>query len=247
MTTSENQVIDDRDRQQERAHPIRKPRPGEGQHPQGERGVRGHRGAPAVGRGTAGVQGQVNRDRHQQAAQPGHDRERKPLPFPQLTHVELAAGLQAEDEEEKGHQAAVHPAAKIHGHFRAAEPDQQSRVPHGLVGGRAGIRPDEGGQRHRHQDRGAAGLGAQEPAQRRLQAELPHCPRRERASRSGPHLVRQGVPPRARKWAARAAPQGCAPGRPASPRSAPAWGALAVAERASGLVREGDGDQAGLQ
>ena len=61
----------------------------------------------------AGVEGQVDRDRHRHAADPGQQRQREPPPLAQLAQVELPARLEPDDEEEERHQAAVHPVAQI--------------------------------------------------------------------------------------------------------------------------------------
>src|SRR4051812_36212422 len=71
------------------------------------------RAAPAWRAGRACVRGEVDADRHRHAAEPGEHRQRDASPLPQLPHVELAASLETDDEEEKRHQAAVHPVAEI--------------------------------------------------------------------------------------------------------------------------------------
>ena len=81
--------------------------------PERERGVGGHRRAPAARRRPPGVEGQVDGDRHEHPAQPGQQRQHQPAPFAQVAQVELAPGLQPDDEEEERHQAAVDPVAQV--------------------------------------------------------------------------------------------------------------------------------------
>ena len=71
-------VIDDRERQQVGPHPVRDARTDQGQHAERERGVGRHGRAPAGGRRIAGVDGQVDADRHDHPAQPDHQRQGQP-------------------------------------------------------------------------------------------------------------------------------------------------------------------------
>ena len=150
-----HQVIHHRHRQQERPDPVGEPGPDQGQHPQRERGVGEHRRAPALRRRPV-IEHQVDPDRDDQATQPGQHRQRQPPPLPQLTHVELAAGLQPEHEEKERHQPAVHPLAQVQRHPRASEPHRQPRPPHRLIRRRADVDPHQRRHRHRDQHRGAA-------------------------------------------------------------------------------------------
>ena len=110
-----DQVVDDRERQQVGAHPVGQPLAADqGQRAERERGVGRHRRAPAVRGAAAGVDREVDRDRHQHAAEPGQERQRHPAAHPQLAHVELAARLQADDEEEQRHQPGVHELPQVH-------------------------------------------------------------------------------------------------------------------------------------
>ena len=108
--------------------------------------------APAVRRGAAGVEGEVDRDRHGHAAEPGEQRQGEPPPLAQLAEVELPARLEADDEEEERHQPAVHPVAEIERHARVADADRELVVPDRVVGRRVDVHPDERGDR-----RGRAG------------------------------------------------------------------------------------------
>ena len=94
-----------------------------------ERGVGRHRDPPAVCGRAPGVESEVDRDRHRHAAERREQRQREAPPLAQLAEVELAARLEADDEEEERHQPAVHPLAKIQRDPRAAEVDRQLRGP----------------------------------------------------------------------------------------------------------------------
>ena len=191
-----DQVIDDRDRQQERAHPVGEPGPGQRQRPERERRVRRHGRAPAVSGRAAGVDGQVDDDGDDQPAQAGRDGQRQPGPLAQFAHVELAAGLQAEDEEEERHQPAVDPLAQVQRHPGIDEPDRQPGAPDGLIRRRADVHPDQRGHRHAQQHCRAAGLRAQEHPQRRLQIPRPRRPPGKRVHRRRRPLLRHGILPR---------------------------------------------------
>ena len=122
-------VIDDREREQVGAYPVGQAGADQREHAQGERGIRGHRRAPAGGRRAARVDGQVYGDRNDHPANPDQHRKREPPPFSQLAHVELAARLEPGDQEEERHQPGVDPAVQIVGHARAADPDRQHACP----------------------------------------------------------------------------------------------------------------------
>lgn len=119
------------------------------------------------------VEGEVDADRHRHAADSRQQRQREPPPLPQLAQIELAPRFEAYDEKEQGHQAAVHPLAKIKRDLGAAQVDRQRRPPERVIGRRVDVHPDECRDGRRQQDRRAAGLGAQELAQRRLEAPSP--------------------------------------------------------------------------
>src|SRR6266542_4113658 len=103
---------------------------------------------------------------------------RGPTPLPQLAQDELPARLEPDDEKEERHQPAVHPLAKIQRNLSAAQVDRQRRPPEPAVGRRVDVHPYKCRDRRREQNSRAAGLGAQELAQRR-----PHTPRPRRSSR----------------------------------------------------------------
>ena len=71
----------------------------------------------------------------------------------------LAARLQADDEEEQGHQPAVDPGPQVVVTLHVAEADREGRVPEALVARVVEVGPDQGGHGCRQQDAGASGLG----------------------------------------------------------------------------------------
>ncbi len=161
------QVVDDREREQVGPHPVGQAPADQGQRAERERGVGGHGRAPAVRGRAAGGEGQVQRDRHDHPAQPGRQRQGQPAALAQFAHVELAPGLDRHDQEEERHQAGVHPAVQVLAQARRAQVHGQLGVPERGVGAGADVHPHQRGQRRPEQERGAAGLGAQEAPQRR--------------------------------------------------------------------------------
>ncbi len=166
-------VVDDDDRQHETAQAVGEAGTDQGEHAEREGGVGRHRHSPALGRGVAGVEGEEDRDRDEHAAEGGEDGQGEAAALAQLADVELAPHLEPDDKEEERHQAAVDPLAQALGDARAADLDREGRVPGALIGGEVEVGPGEGRHRGREQDAGAAGLGGEEVAQRRLQAARP--------------------------------------------------------------------------
>ena len=160
------EVVDDEHREQEDPHPVRNAAAQEGEQPERQGGVRGHRHPPAVRARLSGVdrQEQHNRDHHPDQA--GGQRKDEPPPFPQIPQVELAPRLQPDDQEEQRHQAAVDPGLQVVVEADRTEPDRQLRAPHRAVGRLVDVHPDECDRDGRHQHTGAAGLGPQERPQR---------------------------------------------------------------------------------
>ena len=148
-------------------------RPDEREHAERERGVGRHRGSPAVRRRMAGVEREVDRDGHDHAADPGEQRQREAAALAQLAHVELAARLEADDEEEERHQPVVDPVPHVLRQAGAADADRQVRRPEVLVGRRVDVDPDERRDRRGEQDDRTARLGAEELAQRRADVARP--------------------------------------------------------------------------
>ena len=138
-------------------------------------------------RRATGIRRQKDRHRHGHPAEAGEDWQRDAAPLPQLPHVELAARLQPDDEEEERHQPAVHPAAKIERYARAGDVDRELRPPEVFVGRRVDVDPHERHQRRGKQERRATDLCAKEPPQRCLEAAGPGRPLRERPA-CGPGL-----------------------------------------------------------
>ena len=100
----------------------------ERKHPEREGSIRRHRRSPAVGARVAGVEGQVDRDRHRHAAEGRGQREQDPSPLAQLAQVELAPRLEPDHEEEERHQPLVHPLAQVERDAGAAQPHREHRV-----------------------------------------------------------------------------------------------------------------------
>ena len=177
------QVVDDGEGEQVGADAIGQPAADQGERAEREGGVGRHRHAPAVLGRPSGVEDQVDADGHDHAAQPGQERQRDPAPHPQLAHVELTPRLQPDDQEEQRHQPGVHELAQVDDHARAADQEGKLRRPELVVGRDADVRPDQGGHGGTRQDRGAARLGTQERAQRRLHAPRPGSPPGKRPPR----------------------------------------------------------------
>ena len=153
-------VVDDDDREHERAQAIGEPRPDEREQAERERGVGRHRDSPALCGRAPAVEREVDRDCDGHAADRGQRREREASAFPQLAEIELAPCLEPEDEEEERHQAAVDPLAQIERHAVSAEVDRERRPPKRVVGRLVDVDPDERGDRRSEQDGRTAGLGA---------------------------------------------------------------------------------------
>ena len=148
--------------------------------PEREGRVGGHRRAPSVCPGAAGVEGDVDRDRHEHAADGGHGREHDPAALAQLPEVELALGLEPHHQEEERHQPLVDPVAQIQGHARAADPDRHHRRPGGLIGAGRDVRPQQRHDGGREHQRRAAGFGVEEVPHGRSQVPPPGRPLGER-------------------------------------------------------------------
>ena len=157
------------------------------EHAEREGGVGRHGGSPAVRPVAAGVERQVDQDRQRHAPDRCAQRDRDPPPLAQLPHVELALGLEPEDQEEERHQALVHPVPQVLGDPGVPEADRELRRPDRLVRVRPRrVRPQERGERRAQQDRGAAGLGAEEVPDRG--GEVPR-PRRAAGGRRGGYVT----------------------------------------------------------
>ena len=168
-----------------------------------ERGVRRHRRSPAVGARAAGVEREIDHDRNGHAPERRRRGNRQPPTFAQLAEVELALGLEPDDQEEQRHQPLVDPVAQVERDAVAADRHRQLRGPQRFIGVRPRrVGPDErehgAGQQHAR----AAGLRAEEVAHRRRQASRPGCAacvargRRLRLRRRATPRMPDGAPPR---------------------------------------------------
>ena len=166
-------VVDDDDREHERAESVREARADERQHAERERRVRGHHGPPAVRGATAGVEGEVDQHGRGHPADSGDERQRHAAALAQLAHVELAARFEPDDEEEERHQPVVDPVAQVLGERPVPQAKRERRVPDRVVGRRVDVDPDECGDRSAEQDRSASGLGTQKFPERRLEVPRP--------------------------------------------------------------------------
>ena len=107
------QVIEDGQGEQEHPQPRGYSRREQRQRPERERGVRRHRRPPAASPCAAGIEREVDEHRRKHPAERCHHGDRQPLALAELTGVELALGLEPDDEEEERHQAVVHPVAEV--------------------------------------------------------------------------------------------------------------------------------------
>lgn len=94
-----------------------------------------HRHAPTVRARSAVVDDQVDRHRDRHAHQTRGEWQHESAPLAQVAEVELAPGLQPDDEEEQRHQPAVDPCLQVAGDSDAADPDGDVGTPDRVVGG----------------------------------------------------------------------------------------------------------------
>ena len=85
------------------------------QHAQHEGRVGGHGDAPPGGAPVTYVHREEEQHRHRHRHQTDGDRQHESPTLTQVTEIELATRLQADNEEEQGHQTAVHPATQVIG------------------------------------------------------------------------------------------------------------------------------------
>ena len=166
------QVVDHGQGEQEHLEGRGHPRAEQGQHPEGEGDIGGHRHPPPGRAGPAGVAGGVDGRRDGHAAHRGHHRQGGLAPGRELAGDQLALDLQPDDQEEQGHEAVVDPVAQVGLDAEAAELDGQRGLPQGVVGGPPGrVRPHQGDRGRRHQHDPAGRLLAQVLPQRGRQAQ----------------------------------------------------------------------------
>ena len=122
-------VVKDHEGEEEGPHTRRPPATDEREEAQREGRVGRHRDRPAPGGRLAGVEREVDERRRQHPSDGGEDRRRDPAPFPQLSHVELTADLEADDEEEERHESVVDPAAEIQRQVVGPQADREDGAP----------------------------------------------------------------------------------------------------------------------
>ncbi len=120
------QVVEHRERQHEHAQPRRRARREQRDRAERERRVGRHRRSPAMGAGPARVEREVDRDRDDHPAEGGDHGYREPPPLAQFPDVELALGLEADDEEEEGHEPLVDPVAEVGGDPAASRSESRA-------------------------------------------------------------------------------------------------------------------------
>ena len=161
------EVVDDRQGEQEDLQRRRDPAPEQGHHPDGEGDVGGHRDAPPTAFGSAGVEGEVDQCGHDHAAEGGHRRQRGLAAVAQLADGPLAFDLQADDEEEDGHQPVVDDAVEVLGEMERPDGDVDRRRPQRLVAGAPRrVRPHQRHRRGHRQQHPTGRLDTQELGQR---------------------------------------------------------------------------------
>ena len=202
------EVVDDGQREQERAEGDRQLRAHHGEDGERERDVGGHRDAPAdhgVGVAHRDDRAGVEHRGHDHAADRRDDRDDRLRRLAQRAEDELVLELEARDEEEHREQSVGGPGLQ-------GEVEVQGRRPHDGVGelvvalAPRRVRPDEREDRRREQQRPADGLLPQRSKQPRPLPErqpLEHdVPRRTRPAPRLHHAVKPteiplNVPPRA--------------------------------------------------
>ena len=192
-----DEVVHDHHCEHEHAQPVRAGAPDEREDAQRERRVGRHRRAPAGRPRPAGVEREVDQDRHRQPAEPGQQRQHRAASLAQVADVELAPCLEADHEEEEGHQAVVDPAVQVLADPVAPDADRELGGPEGLVRRPVDVGPQESGDRGAEEEERAADLGAEKRADGQREVARPDRPagqRRRRCSRvsHSPTLTRPG-------------------------------------------------------
>lgn len=129
-------VVDDHERQQERAYAWCPPSADQGEDPEGECRVGAHHDAPAPSGRLASVEREEDEGWDDEAAERGDDGGRHSSAFTQFAHVEFAPDLEARNEEEEGHEPVVDEATEVEGQLTSADPHRELRVPQISVAGR---------------------------------------------------------------------------------------------------------------
>ena len=126
-------VVGDHDGEDESTEPLGRPPACEREHPQRERGVRRHHHPPPVRRVGAAGEREVDRDWEQHSAHGGEQRRCRAASVPKLAHVELAAHLEPDHEEEDRHQPVVDPEVEVAFERPVAETEPELRRPERVV------------------------------------------------------------------------------------------------------------------
>ena len=201
-------VVDDRERQEERLEVGRRAPGRERQDTQRERRVGGHGDTPSPGSLAPRIDREIQQGRDHHAAERRNHREGRRLDLAELAGHQLPLDLQAHDQEEQREQPVVHPMREVLGDGPPPDADGQRGSPQLLVG----VTPRRVGPRQRHDRRGqeehaAGGFLSEE----RLEG-LKHSPR-NRALGPRPRTPQAGV----LAGGTRHASSSCRPGFPARP------------------------------
>ena len=127
------QVIDDRQREQERAHPRRQRARRQHEDRQRERQVGRHRHAPALARRRAVRDRKEHQRRHEHAADRAEARSDQQTTVAKVAGRQLALDLEPGQQEEQGHQALVDPEAQVLRDRPSPETQHHRREPHLFV------------------------------------------------------------------------------------------------------------------
>ena len=94
-------VVDDDDGEHERTETVGEARSDERQHAEARTRCRSTSPLPSRQRSMPGIDRQVDRDGHRHPRQPSEERQRKPLPVPQVAEIELTPRLEATTKKNK--------------------------------------------------------------------------------------------------------------------------------------------------
>ena len=127
-------VVDDGEGQQEDLQRRRDPRAEEGDDAEREGDVGGHRDAPPGGGIAPGVEGQVDRGRHDHAADGSERRHGGGPQVAELAGDQLPLDLESDDEEEDRHQRVVDQLVQRQLEVEGTDPDVDDLLPQVGVG-----------------------------------------------------------------------------------------------------------------
>lgn len=156
-------VVDDGEGEEEDLEPDRGPPAEDGEDSDGEGDVGGHGNPPAPSGVAASHHGQEHQRGDHHAARRGHGRERGSPPVPQFPDGDLPLDLEADEEEEDGHDGVVDPVLEILTHGPGPGADDDLGVPQVDVAvlPRA-VGPDQRDGSGHEEERATAGFGPQE-------------------------------------------------------------------------------------